>query len=190
MLYYVTNGKLSLYKIWKNQGLSDNLKNFINNLSQQLYAKLSEAQPNGTTFRDYCKSQKTWEATKKFVLTLDLKSIANDMKEEGEDEKRKQVSSESKLESIEQPSRKAQSALSKEKNSAALFKRIQNINDEDWHKIKLLVNRICDKEEANAVKKVAMQKDKSKLPYKKLVVVCNVLDRINEKFKETIGREF
>ncbi|WOZ80253.1 AIPR family protein [Segatella hominis] len=190
MLYYVTNGKLSLYKIWKNQGLSDNLKNFINNLSQQLYAKLSEAQPNGTTFRDYCKSQKTWEATKKFVLTLDLKSIANDMKKEGEDEKRKQVSSESKLESIEQPSRKAQSALSKEKNSAALFKRIQNINDEDWHKIKLLVNRICDKEEANAVKKVAMQKDKSKLPYKKLVVVCNVLDRINEKFKETIGREF
>ena len=124
------------------------------------------------------------------MLTLDLKSIANDMKEEGEDEKRKQVSSESKLESIEQPSRKAQSALSKEKNSAALFKRIQNINDEDWHKIKLLVNRICDKEEANAVKKVAMQKDKSKLPYKKLVVVCNVLDRINEKFKETIGREF
>lgn len=128
---------------------------------------MSEAQPNGTTFRDYCKSQKTWEATKKFVLTLDLKSIANDMKEEGEDEKRKQVSSESKLESIEQPSRKAQSALSKEKIPQPSSSASKH-NDEDWHKIKLLVNRICDKEEANAVKKVAMQKDKSKLPYKNL----------------------
>ena len=190
MLYYVTNGKLSLYKIWKNQGLSDNLKIFINELSQQLYAKLSEEQPKGTTFRDYCKSQKTWEATKKFVLTLDLKSIAGDMKEEGEDEKRRQVLAEGHLDNIEQPLRKAQSALSKEKNSAVLFKRIQKISDEDWHKIKMLVNRICDKEEANAVKKIALQKEKSKLPYKKLVVVCNVLDKINEKFKETIGREF
>ena len=40
MLYYVTNGAISLYKIWQNQGLSDNLKTFINDLSRQLYAYL------------------------------------------------------------------------------------------------------------------------------------------------------
>ena len=89
MLYHVTNGNISLYKIWENQGLSENLKAFINELSKQLYVKLDADKPSTTTLRDYCKSPKTWAATKNYTFTLDIASIADDMKKSGEDAARR-----------------------------------------------------------------------------------------------------
>lgn len=190
MLFHVTNGKLSLYKIWQRQDLSENLKAFINNLSQQLYDKLTEAQPKGTTFRDYCKSARTWESTKKFVLSLDLSSIADDMASESEEIERSTHQEDQEAATKESSSEKGTSALNREKGSSTIYKRIQKISDEDWQKIKMLVARICTKEEANMMKKFASQNDKSKLSYNKLVVIGTILDKINENFKLTIGREF
>ena len=190
MLFHVTNGKLSLYKIWQRQDLSENLKAFINNLSQQLYDKLTEAQPKGTTFRDYCKSARTRESTKKFVLSLDLSSIADDMASESEEIERSTHQEDQEAATKESSSEKGTSALNREKGSSTIYKRIQKISDEDWQKIKMLVARICTKEEANMMKKFASQNDKSKLSYNKLVVIGTILDKINENFKLTIGREF
>lgn len=256
MLYYVTNGKLSLYKIWENQELSVNLKSFINELSKQLYSKLEADCPNTTTFRDFCKSAKTWSMAKSYTFNLDFASIRDDMKKSDEDAIRRQ----SAKELLEKERRQIESlgvvfwdglstivdgtytelecktmsdiaeqlkggrqlstvlvfegtqiykkfcktgkdkndviSLSsiyqkkEEKDSSALYKRIQQLSDEDWSKIRLVVGRACSESDTKIVKKVSLQKDKSKLTYKQLVVICRALDQINIKFKEQIKKAY
>ena len=78
----------------------------------------------------------------------------------------------------------------KEKDSVAMFKRIQKLTDENWTTIRLCVGRICDESDAKIVKKIAAQKDRSKLTFKQLTVVCRTLDLINEKFKDKIKEAF
>lgn len=256
MLYHVTNGNISLYKIWRNQDLSDNLKAFVNNLAKQLYEKLSADKPDTVTFRDFCKSAKTWEATKKYTFNLDISSITNDFKTKNEDVARKEMGriiTENERKDVERLGVQFWDGLSrldtelfteleyqlmqqivqsfttgkqltpvqiyegkqlikkfedssiskedimnkstikssrKEKDSVAMFKRIQKLTDENWTTIRLCVGRICDESDAKIVKKIAAQKDRSKLTFKQLTVVCRTLDLINEKFKDKIKEAF
>ena len=256
MLYHVTNGNISLYKIWQNQDLSDNLKAFVNNLAKQLYEKLSADKPDTVTFRDFCKSAKTWEATKKYTFNLDISSITNDFKTKNEDVARKEMGrniTENERKDVERLGVQFWDGLSrldtelfteleyqlmqqivqsfttgkqltpvqiyegkqlikkfedsgiskedimnkstikssrKEKDSVAMFKRIQKLTDENWTTIRLCVGRICDESDAKIVKKIAVQKDRSKLTFKQLTVVCRTLDLINEKFKDKIKEAF
>ena len=256
MLYHVTNGNISLYKIWQNQDLSDNLKAFVNNLAKQLYEKLSADKPDTVTFRDFCKSAKTWEATKKYTFNLDISSITNDFKTKNEDVARKEMGrniTENERKDVERLGVQFWDGLSrldtelfteleyqlmqqivqsfttgkqltpvqiyegkqlikkfedsgiskedimnkstikssrKEKDSVAMFKRIQKLTDENWTTIRLCVGRICDECDAKIVKKIAVQKDRSKLTFKQLTVVCRTLDLINEKFKDKIKEAF
>lgn len=256
MLYHATNGNISLYKIWQNQDLSDNLKAFVNNLAKQLYEKLSADKPDTVTFRDFCKSAKTWEATKKYTFNLDISSITNDFKTKNEDVARKEMGrniTENERKDVERLGVQFWDGLSrldtelfteleyqlmqqivqsfttgkqltpvqiyegqqlikkfedssiskedimnkstikssrKEKDSVAMFKRIQKLTDENWTTIRLCVGRICDESDAKIVKKIAAQKDRSKLTFKQLTVVCRTLDLINEKFKDKIKEAF
>ena len=256
MLYHVTNGNISLYKIWQNQDLSDNLKAFVNNLAKQLYEKLSADKPDTVTFRDFCKSAKTWEATKKYTFNLDISSITNDFKTKNEDVARKEMGrniTENERKDVERLGVQFWDGLSrldtelfteleyqlmqqivqsfttgkqltpvqiyegkqlikkfedssiskedimnkstikssrKEKDSVAMFKRIQKLTDENWTTIRLCVGRICDESDAKIVKKIAAQKDRNKLTFKQLTVVCRTLDLINEKFKDKIKEAF
>jgi hypothetical protein len=78
----------------------------------------------------------------------------------------------------------------KEKDSSELFRRIQKLTDDNWTTVRLLAGRICDESDAKIVKKIAAQKDRSKLTFKQLAVVCRTLDLINEKFKDKIKEAF
>ena len=256
MLYHVTNGNISLYKIWQNQGLSDNLKKFIDELAKQLFQRLTADKPETSTFRDFCKSPKTWDATKKYILSLDFSMITDDFKSKNEDAVRKdavreitdkerkevekygvafwdglsklsgnlysEIESKTMLQIVQamtsnkqlsqvlvfeakQMLKKfAESGMSqddvialssrktirKEKDSAAMFKRIQKLTDENWTTVRILAGRICDESDAKIVKKITAQKDRSKLTFKQLTVVCRTLDLINEKFKDKIKEAF
>lgn len=257
MLYHVTNGAISLYKIWQNQGLSENLRNFIDELARQLFERLSKDKPETSTFRDFCKSPKTWEATKKYTLILDMPSIADDFKMKNEDAARKEAGksitekerkeierlgasfwdglsrigmeglftemecktmneivrqmtsgkqltpvlvfeghqmlkkyNDSGLSKDDVVSKSKLRANRKEKDSTALFARIQKISENDWTTIRLVAGRACDEADAKIVKKVAAQKDRTKLTFKQLTVVCRALDQINEKFKDKIKVAF
>ena len=81
-------------------------------------------------------------------------------------------------------------AVLKEKDSSELFRRIQKLTDDNWTTVRLLAGRICDESDAKIVKKIAAQKDRSKLTFKQLAVVCRTLDLINEKFKDKIKEAF
>lgn len=257
MLYQVTNGNLSLYKIWQNQGLSDGLKAFIDELSKQLYQKLQVDAPQTSTFRDFCKSPKTWEATKKYILNLDLNSIVQDMKQPNEEilrRKSEQVLTERERKEVEvygasfwdglsrmatlsvydDEDRRTMAEFSKTiqsgrilspihvftaqklldkfrtlgltkdevignsslrntrkgKDSTVLYDRIQKLTDDDWASVKLVASRACEKTDAAILKKIAGQKDRSRLTYNQLVAVCRALDCINEKFGDKINKTF
>ena len=256
MLYHVTNGNISLYRIWQNQGLSDNLKKFIDELAKQLYTKLSAEKPDTITFRDFCKSSKTWEMAKKYTFNLDMASIMDDFKSKNEDVARKEAGkgiTEKERKEVEKPGAQFWDGLSrlstdlyteleyktmtqivqaltsnkqltpvlifegrqmlrkfetsdlnkddiiakstikpvlKEKDSSELFRRIQKLTDDNWTTVRLLAGRICDESDAKIVKKIAAQKDRSKLTFKQLAVVCRTLDLINEKFKDKIKEAF
>lgn len=256
MLYHITNGNISLYRIWQNQGLSDNLKNFLNELAKQLYEKLSSDRPETITFRDFCKSSKTWDMAKKYTFSLDMASIKDDFKSKNEDAARKEEGkglTEKERKEVEKPGAQFWDGLSrlntdlyseleyktmvqivqtltsskqlssvqifegqqllkkfnesglskedilakstikssrKEKDSKELFKRIQKLTDDNWTTVKLLAGRICDANDAKIVRKIAAQKDRSKLTFKQLSVVCRTLDLINEKFKDKIKEAF
>ena len=94
------------------------------------------------------------------------------------------------FETIDIISRSSIQQKRKEKDSASLYKRIQLLSEDDWMKIRLVVGRACDEADAKIVKKVALQKDKSKLTFKQLTVVCRCLDQINEKFKNQIKNAY
>lgn len=256
MLYHITNGNISLFKIWQNQDLSNNLKAFVNELAKQLYEKLSADKPDTVTFRDFCKSAKTWEAAKKYSFSLDLSSIKDDFKTKNEDVARKEIGrniSEVERKEVERfgiqfwdglsrlgtdlfteleyqlmqqivqsfttgkqltlvqifegkqlLKKYEESGISKEtiieksqikssrkdKDSVAMFKRIQKLTDENWTTVRILAGRVCEENDAKIVKKIASQKDRSKLTFKQLSVVCRALDQINEKFKDKIKVAF
>lgn len=87
-LNYLTVGKLSLFKIWKAQALSDTLKSFIDNLGKALEERMKLDCPQNVTFRDFAKSKDTWDSVKKYSLKVDLNSISADFKEAEENEAR------------------------------------------------------------------------------------------------------
>lgn len=257
MLNYLTNQNISLYKIWENQGLSEPLKNFINELSKQLFQKLSADKVETITFRDFCKSAETWKNAKKYSFSLDFDSIAADMKTQGEDNARKQtqqgnadkerkaieklgaafwdgLSKSNDLTIFSEPdfmvmmeiansiiknkqltnvlvfqggkiyekfeannlskedieARSTIQTRRKDKDSSSLYKRIMALEENDWSRIKLVVGRVCDEADAKIVKKIASQKDRSKLSFKQLTVVCRALDQINERFKDQMTKTF
>ena len=81
-------------------------------------------------------------------------------------------------------------ATRKDKDSTAMFKRIQDLTEEDWTKIRAVVSRVCEEADAKIVKKLALQKDRSKLTFKQLTVVFRALDSINEKFGSKMTKTF
>lgn len=256
MLNHVTNGNLSLYKIWQNQGLSDNLKLFIDELGKQLYLRLTNDKPDTVTFRDFCKSPSTWEVAKNYVIKMDFSLISDDFKSKNEDEIRTSVSDEkteeerkeiekygvafwdglsklgndiyndSEKKTIKQVvssmtnnkqmsqvlvfeakqllikfdesgltedeviSKSNKRNIRKEKDSAELYKRIQNLTEDNWLQIRLLVARACNEEDTKIVRKVVAQKDRSKLTYKQLTVVSKAIDLIKDKFKDMYKIDF
>ena len=78
----------------------------------------------------------------------------------------------------------------KDKDSSSLIKRIQGLSDTDWGQIRLIVGRVCNEEDSKIVKGVAAKRDKNKLTFKQLVVVCGALDMINEKYKDKMQKLF
>ena len=224
---------------------------------RQLYTYLDAEKPSTTTFRDYCKSSKTWEATKHCPLTLNLESIADDLKQSGEDYARRKAAreisererklveqcgaafwdglSQYTLDIFSESERKIMTDIAKtltsskmltvvqifeanqilhkveeagldkdeisnlsgiktrqrkDKDSSSLIKRIQGLSDTDWGQIRLIVGRVCNEEDSKIVKGVAAKRDKNKLTFKQLVVVCRALDMINEKYKDKMQKLF
>lgn len=92
VLNKLTNGKLSLYNIWKQQKLSDNLYQFVSSLGVLVRNKILQKKPNTSTYKDYAKSKKTWEDIQKEEFRLDVCLDESELKSDTEDEERNKSS--------------------------------------------------------------------------------------------------
>lgn len=82
-LTYKTDCKLDLYKIWKNQGISENFKNLLYNLMVQVEnaIKKSAEKYHGALYGEWAKKEDCWIDLKNQEFDIDIFSIKTDFED-------------------------------------------------------------------------------------------------------------
>lgn len=76
-LNYDINYKLDLYKIWKNQGISEELSGLLHKLMVKIENFIKTNAP-GSLYGEWAKKEECWDAIKKQDFDLSYESIKND----------------------------------------------------------------------------------------------------------------
>lgn len=80
---YLSNrlkGKLDLYKIWKSQAVSENLKEVLYSLMVQIEEFIKKNAP-GSLYGEWAKKEECWQEVKKQAFEIDLESIKASMED-------------------------------------------------------------------------------------------------------------
>lgn len=94
----ITKGKLDLYKIWKAQSVSAELKAFLYNLMLQVEDFIKNNAP-GSLYGEWAKKEECWEQMKTQKFEIDLEIIQLDLQESKTHTQRKKLSDDDVLES-------------------------------------------------------------------------------------------
>ncbi len=78
LLTTITNGKLNLYKIWKNQRLSNALSDFIYELMKQINEFILHESPI-SHYIEWSKKEECWEKVKAYTWSYNLNDIKSDL---------------------------------------------------------------------------------------------------------------
>jgi len=89
----LTKGKLDLYKIWKAQSISAELKTFLYNLMVLVENFIRQNAP-GSLYGEWAKKEECWEQLKKQKFDLDTDSVKNDMTDSKSSTSRKKITEE------------------------------------------------------------------------------------------------
>lgn len=92
-----TDYKLDLYKIWRNQAISDNLSNLLYDLMVQLDDFLVRNSPE-SLIEMWARKESCWELVREQDFKLDYNSIKEDFVDENKDITRKTMSSDESIE--------------------------------------------------------------------------------------------
>jgi hypothetical protein len=87
LLNIITNGKLDLYKIWKNQRISDSLSDFIYELMKQVNAFIIDKSPV-SHYIEWAKKEDCWALVKEHTWSYNLDDIKADCIDEKNPPKR------------------------------------------------------------------------------------------------------
>ena len=79
LISYLTDNKLDLYKIWKNQCLSDALSDFIYDLMKQVNAFIIDNSPI-THYIEWAKKDECWELVKQHKWNFNIEEIKSDLR--------------------------------------------------------------------------------------------------------------
>jgi hypothetical protein len=77
-LGYQLNYKLDLYKIWKNQSVSDNLSSLLYKIMVKVETFIKKNAP-GSLYGEYAKKEECWNAVKNEDFNIDLSSTKEDV---------------------------------------------------------------------------------------------------------------
>lgn len=88
LISYLTGNKLDLYKIWKNQCISDALSDFIYDLMKQVNAFIIAESPI-THYIEWAKKDECWELVKQHEWNFNIEEIKSDFIDENNPPKRK-----------------------------------------------------------------------------------------------------
>jgi hypothetical protein len=121
LLTYKTGGKLDLYKIWKNQRISDQLKTLLYDLMVIVedIIKKSAEEKHGALYGEWAKKEECWTYIKNTEITIDFDRIKTDIEDPVNPSYRKRIDDE------ESTMVQVQEEL----------ERIKTVPAEVWHKI-------------------------------------------------------
>lgn len=88
---YLTDYKLNLEKIWKNQMISDELKAVLYSLMKQINSFILQNSPS-SHYIEWAKKEECWEIIKQIQWSIDYESIKNDLATDEQLLKRKSIS--------------------------------------------------------------------------------------------------
>ncbi len=116
--YLAERARLDLYKIWKNQSVSENLKELLYNLMVQIETFIKKNAP-GSLYGEWAKKEECWLEVKKQDFTVDFRSIKADLEDPKNIQLRKKLS--------EDEAEQSQISFELEK--------IKSVPDKIWHMI-------------------------------------------------------
>ena len=91
LLGYKLNYKLDLYKIWKNQAVSDKLKSLLFTVMREVESFIKENAP-GSLYGEYAKREDCWNSVKQKNFEFDFSDIKEDLESSSSATKRQRVS--------------------------------------------------------------------------------------------------
>jgi hypothetical protein len=89
-LGYHLKYKLDLYKIWKNQSVSDNLKELLYEIMSKIETFIKKNAP-GSLYGEYAKKEDCWNAVKSNDFKIDLSVLKNDLESSSSATKRQRI---------------------------------------------------------------------------------------------------
>lgn len=121
LLTHETKGKLDLYKIWKNQSVSEQMKTLLYDLMVQVekLIKKSAEKNHGALYGEWAKKEECWIELKKQELDIDFSIIKSDFEDPKNPSQRKRIADEET----------AQVQIQEE------LEKIKSIPPSVWHKI-------------------------------------------------------
>ena len=88
LISFLTNNKLDLYKIWKNQCVSDALSDFIYDMMKQVNAFIIDNSPI-SHYIEWAKKDECWDLVKRHEWNFNIEEIKSDLIDENNPPKRK-----------------------------------------------------------------------------------------------------
>lgn len=111
------NYKLDLYKIWKQQSLSDQLKVVLYQIMSRIETFIKTNAP-GSLYGEWAKKEECWNAVKNELFDIDLKALENDL-----------------VSKTSQSRKKLNESDTTNAERQALIDRIKSIHPKTWKKI-------------------------------------------------------
>lgn len=116
-LGYRLNYKLDLYKIWKNQSLSENLKSKLYEVMSKVEKYIKTNAP-GSLYGEWAKKEECWNAIKNESFDIDLEILNTDLEDKSTEKRKKLTDDETNKVEIE-----------------ASLNRLRSIHPKTWQKI-------------------------------------------------------
>lgn len=88
---YLTNSQLDLFKIWRNQSVSENLKQLLYNMMKEIEIFIKSTAPGGL-YGEWAKKEDCWLKVKNHDFKFDMSDIKNDLIDKKNPPKRQLIS--------------------------------------------------------------------------------------------------
>jgi hypothetical protein len=173
LLTYLTDGKLDLYKIWRNQCISENLKSLLHDLMVKVesYIKSSAEQNHGALYGEWAKKEDCWINLKHQQFDIDFNTIRSDFEDIKNPAQRKRMTDEeSNLAQIQEE-----------------IEKIKSIPPAIWHKIEewgRITGELSEQKKTVAFNLAARVRNNSKISDYERQSGCAIIDLIIEKAPE------
>lgn len=169
---YHTEYKLDLYKIWKNQDLSEPIKNLFYELMKQVENFIKSNAP-GALYGEWAKKEECWNEIKKQKFNLHLSSIKNDLEDPKNPPQRKRITDEeTMLMKIEADLEKIKSVPSE------IWRKI-----EDWGRVS---GHLSEQKKTTAYTLSGRVRNNSRISDSERLAGIDILDLVIEKAPEIL----